>query len=132
MHGIDGLHLINRFDAPVLSDLFECLFTKGTRMINEYIRYRIPVDRADSFIKDYQAAGSALQASPHCHGYRLTRCEEAPDQFILHIRWDSLEGHLNGFRTSPEFRTFFSSVRSYVNNIEEMQHYHDTPVLWSR
>jgi quinol monooxygenase YgiN len=43
--------------------------------------------------------------------------------YIVRIEWDSAEGHLAGFRTSPEFRSFFAAVRPYVANIEEMHHY---------
>ena len=37
--------------------------------------------------------------------------------------WDSEEGHLKGFRSSPEFKLFFASVQPYVKDIEEMRHY---------
>jgi hypothetical protein len=33
------------------------------------------------------------------------------------------EGHLQGFRTSPEFASFFAAVKPFVDRIEEMRHY---------
>jgi hypothetical protein len=30
---------------------------------------------------------------------------------------------MQGFHGSPEFHSFFSAVRPYVDNIEEMRHY---------
>ena len=41
----------------------------------------------------------------------------------MRIEWDSAEGHLAGFRTSHEFRTFFQAVRPFVGHIEEMHPY---------
>lgn len=101
-------------------------------MINEYIRYKIDTGRAEAFVQAYQKAGESLQASKHCEGYELSQCVEAPDHFILNIRWDSEQGHMQGFRSSPEFRTFFQAIQPYVKDIEEMRHYRRTPVLWDR
>jgi quinol monooxygenase YgiN len=101
-------------------------------MINEYIRYRIDLPRAADFLRAYDGAAESLRASPHCLGYELSRCTEAPEHFILKICWDSADGHLKGFRSSPEFRAFFQEVRPYVNDIEEMRHYELTPLQWSR
>jgi quinol monooxygenase YgiN len=102
-------------------------------MINEYIRYRIAdPDRAAAFVKAYEEAGESLRASPHCLGYELSRCTEAPEDFILLIRWDSAEGHLEGFRKSAEFRTFFQAIRPFVGDIQEMRHYERTSFRWSR
>jgi quinol monooxygenase YgiN len=92
-------------------------------VIVEYIRYAISVDRAAAFERDYATATAALAASANCLSYELTRCVEEPEHYILRIEWDSLDGHLKGFRQSPEFRTFFQAIRPYVGDIVEMRHY---------
>jgi quinol monooxygenase YgiN len=92
-------------------------------MIVEYIRYQIPEEEAGSFEDAYQSAGASLQASPHCERYEVARCTEDPAAYTVRIEWDSAEGHLQGFRGSPEFRSFFAAVRPYVERIEEMRHY---------
>jgi len=97
-------------------------------MVIEYVRYRIPADQADQFVAAYATAGAALRKSSHCLGYELSRCTEEPTSFILRIEWDSVEGHMDGFRKSPAFREFFASVRPFVGNLEEMRHYERTAV----
>lgn len=97
-------------------------------MIVEYIRYTIPADRRGAFERAYADAQPVLDASPHCLGYELSRCAEDASQYVLRIEWDSAEGHMQGFRKSPEFRTFFAAVRPFVNDIQEMRHYELTPV----
>ena len=97
-------------------------------MIVEYVRYSIPADRREAFEGGYGEAQAALAASPHCLGYELARCAEDPTQYILRIEWDSAEGHMQGFRRSPEFRSFFAAVRPFVNDIAEMRHYERTAV----
>jgi hypothetical protein len=39
---------------------------------------------------------------------------------------DSEDGHLSGFRQSPEFRRFFEAVGPFVHDIQEMRHYEIT------
>jgi quinol monooxygenase YgiN len=92
-------------------------------MIVEYIRYQIPEDEARSFEDAYGSAAASLEASPHCERYEVARCTEEPTAYTVRIEWDSAEGHMQGFRGSPEFRSFFAAVRPYLDRIEEMRHY---------
>jgi len=90
-------------------------------MIVEYIRYEVAPERAE-----------ALIASQHCLGYELSRASEAPATFVLRILWDSAAGHLEGFRKSAEFRSFFAAIGPFLKEIVEMRHYEATSVAWSR
>jgi quinol monooxygenase YgiN len=95
-------------------------------MIVEYIRYTIDDGRTEAFEQGYRDASEALEASEHCERYEVSRCTEDPTQHVVRIEWDSEEGHLSGFRKSPEFRRFFEAVRPFVDDIEEMRHYRVT------
>jgi quinol monooxygenase YgiN len=101
-------------------------------MIVEYIRYTIEPSRAQELLGAYEVASKSLEESPHCLGYELTQCTEARESFILRIEWDSEEGHLKGFRTSAQFRPFFTAVQPFVKEIVEMRHYERTQLTWSR
>lgn len=95
-------------------------------MVVEYIRYSVGDPRAEAFEQAYREAGDSLAASEHCQRYEVSRCSEDPTQHVVRIEWDSEEGHLSGFRQSPEFRSFFDAVGPFVNDIEEMRHYNVT------
>ena len=95
-------------------------------MVVEYIRYEIA--DAEPFLAAYETARAALDASSHCLAYELARCEEEPKSFILRIEWDSTEGHLQGFRKSPSFASFFAAVRPFFDDIREMRHYAPTAI----
>ena len=108
-------------------------------MIVEYIRYKLTKHATDSheetfasFEAAYKVASSSLDASPHCLGYELTRCVEEQDRYVLRIEWDSVDGHLMGFRRAPEFAPFLEAIKPYIDQIEEMQHYMLTPVAKSK
>lgn len=95
-------------------------------MVIEYIRYTIAESEAQAFEEAYRRAAAALEVSEHCRRYELSRCSEDPDQHIVRIEWDSAEGHLTGFRQSPEFGDFFREVGPFVDDVKEMQHYEVT------
>ncbi len=97
-------------------------------MVVEYIRYKIEKERQSEFVSAYERAQEALQDSSNCLGYELTHCTEEPERYILRIEWDSIDGHLKGFRGSSEFQRFLVDVRPFINDIEEMQHYELTDV----
>jgi quinol monooxygenase YgiN len=101
-------------------------------MVVEYVRYQMPPGTSDALVEAYQVAGKSLQESPHCLGFELSRCVENPNALILRILWDSVEGHLEGFRTAPEFARFYGAIKAFVHNIDEMRHYEPTQVGWSR
>src|SRR4051812_1092725 len=101
-------------------------------MIIEYVRYTLEPGRAAEFISAYAEAARSLEQSSHCFGYELSQCSEAPESFILRLTWDSLEGHMKGFRGSPEFATFFQAIKPFVKNIDEMRHYEVTRLAWQR
>ena len=91
--------------------------------------YRIENEKEKfEFENAYKKAASSLNSSPHCLRYELSHCVEKPENYILRIEWDSVEGHMKGYRTSEEFQPFFASVRPFLNQIEEMNHYEVTDI----
>ena len=74
-------------------------------VIPEIFRYRISLEQAEAFVLAYAEAGQSLQQSPHCKGYELLRSRKDPELFLLIIRWDSPEGHLQGFRQSAQSKS---------------------------
>jgi quinol monooxygenase YgiN len=92
-------------------------------MIVEYIRYKIDPTRSDEFEDAYRRAGELLDASPHCLRWEAARCVDEPDKQIVRIEWDSADGHLRGFRRSPDFKPFLEATQPFYKDIEEMTHY---------
>ncbi|MEJ7838241.1 MAG: antibiotic biosynthesis monooxygenase [Thermomicrobiales bacterium] len=97
-------------------------------MIVEYIRYTIDSNRIESFLNDYASVAETLAASPHALAWELTYAVDDRTQFILRIEWDSSDGHIQGVRKSAEFRNFFSHIRPYGNDIQEMRHHGHTQI----
>ena len=98
-------------------------------MTTEYIRYKVTEEQRQNFIDSYKDASKELDASEFCIAYELLECEEEAGQFILRIEWTSTQEHLEGFRKSQMFPSFFAKVKPYFNNIQEMRHYKVTEVV---
>lgn len=98
-------------------------------MIVEYIRYSLAAERQSAFEAAYMQAQEFLATSQHCLSWELAQCVEESASYILRIEWDSQEGHMQGFRQSPEFRTFFAAIRPFLGDIKEMRHYEATAVV---
>jgi heme-degrading monooxygenase HmoA len=97
-------------------------------VIVEYLRYTVPAGREDEFVEAYRQAAAALEQSPHSLAYEVAQCIDEPTTFVVRLEWDSPEGHLEGFRRSPQFGTFFQPVRPFVQSVQEMRHYRVTRV----
>ncbi|KYF91166.1 globin [Sorangium cellulosum] len=92
-------------------------------MIIEYIRYTIPAEQEQAFLSAYRDAAAELRGSEHCLGHEISRCVEEPTSYVVRILWDSMEGHLQGFRRSAAFPSFFAKVKPFFDRIQEMRHY---------
>ena len=101
-------------------------------MTPEVIRYKIPAAQAEAFEKAYHQAEPILQNSKHCLGYRLLQGVEEPENWILILEWDSIEGHEQGFRKEPAFSEFFNLVKPFFQQIQEMKHYEEKTMNWRR
>ena len=97
-------------------------------MVVEYIRYRVPAARHREFEDAYAKAQAALEDSPQCLAYEVSHGIEEPENYVVRIEWDSVEGHEQGFRQSADFGAFFAAVKPFFEQIEEMRHYELTSI----
>ena len=89
----------------------------------EIIRYTVPENERQAFEVAYTKAGEFLKASAYCKGFEMIHGTDEPQHYIIRIHWTSVEDHLQKFRSSEEFKSFFNLVKPFYNYIEEMKHY---------
>ena len=46
-----------------------------------------------------------------------------PETYVVRMEWDSVEGHEQGFSQELRLGEFFSAVKPFFDDIEEMRHY---------
>lgn len=86
----------------------------------EYVRYRIPADRADDFVASWRAAFPSVCDVPGHESVELRRGVEDPSEFVARVTWTSIEDHLR-FREAPEFPAFKAHFSDFT--IESIRHY---------
>ena len=92
-------------------------------MIVEYVRYDLPAGQRAAFEAAYGRVGGLLEASPHCLGWEIRRGIEDPGQYVIRIEWDSVDGHMLGFRESEPFQAFYKELSAFADFRLQMSHF---------
>lgn len=105
------------------SNISNSISNMSNKMIVEYLRYTVPEEQHDSFVDAYKTAAVPLMKSPYAKSFEMCECAEDPTKFLLRIEWTSADDHMQGFRKSDEFKEFFTHIKPYLKQIDEMRHY---------
>ena len=70
----------------------------------EVATLNVRAGQAAAFEAAFAQAQRLIAAIPGYRGHELQRCIEHDQQYVLLVRWDSLEAHTVGFRQSPDYQ----------------------------
>ena len=56
--------------------------------------------------------------------HELQRCIENDHQYILLVKWETLEDHTLGFRNSHEYQEWKALLHHYYDPFPTVEHYH--------
>jgi heme-degrading monooxygenase HmoA len=56
-------------------------------------------------------------------GYRVDRCIESAERYIMQIWWDSIDDHMVGYRQGPLSPAFRALIESFLAQTPVMQHF---------
>lgn len=56
-------------------------------------------------------------------GYKVNKCIESPERYVLQIFWDSLEDHTVGFREGPLFAQWRAIVGPFFAGPPLVEHF---------
>jgi len=92
-------------------------------MILEIATIHIQPGQETAFERAFAKARLILaQAKGHIQ-HELMRSHETPSQYVLLVRWEQLEDHTVGFRTSPLFVEWRRFLQEYFQTPPEVGHY---------
>ncbi len=57
-----------------------------------------------------------------CHGVELHKTIEAPNRYVLKVRWDTVEDHMVHFRESDDFQEWRKLVGPFFAGSPDMYH----------
>ena len=77
--------------------------------------------------RDFEAAFAEarplIEATPGFEGLELQRCIENPDQYLLLVRWATLEAHTEGFRGSDRYPRWRDLLHHFYDPFPTVEHY---------
>ncbi len=92
-------------------------------MILELLSFRVRPGGQGALERDWIALRRLLMNNPHCLSVLLQRCLEEPARYMARIEWDSVAGHMESFRGSPDYREFLRVFEPHVEGDAEMVHF---------
>jgi quinol monooxygenase YgiN len=79
-------------------------------MIFETARITIDPDQAEAFEEAVSSCQPLFRSAKGCHGMALEREIENPSHYLLRVVWESVEDHMDGFRSSDAFQSWRKAV----------------------
>lgn len=92
-------------------------------MILEVAILYVKEGQEKDFEKDFAIAGQYISAIKGYVKHSLRKCLEENNKYILLVDWLTLEDHIIGFRTSPEYLEWKSLLHHYYNPFPIVEHY---------
>jgi heme-degrading monooxygenase HmoA len=70
-----------------------------------------------------QATETVLPKAKGVHGFKVNRCIETPERYVLQIFWETLEDHTVGFRQGPLFAEWRSFIGPFFASPPNVEHF---------
>ena len=92
-------------------------------MILEAVILHIKAGESNAFEKAFTQAVPLVQSIDGYISHELQRCLEQQDQYLLLIRWQTLQAHTQGFRLSPQYKKWKALLHHFYEPFPEVLHY---------
>jgi heme-degrading monooxygenase HmoA len=93
-------------------------------MILEIADIRIQPGRQAEFEEAItRALRTVASRAKGMQGYKVNKCIETPERFVLQIFWDTLEDHTVGFRESPLFGEWRAIIGPFFAQPPHVEHF---------
>ncbi len=92
-------------------------------MVLEVAPLRIRSGQGSAFEAAFSVAQAIIASMPGYQSHELQRCLEHPGEYLLLVRWDSLEAHEVGFRRSPQYQDWKALLHHFYDPFPTVLHY---------
>ena len=92
-------------------------------MILEVAVLNVKAGQAEQFEANFAEAQTIIASMSGYVSHELQRCIEIPNQYILLVRWQTLEDHTEGFRGSEEYQRWKSLLHDFYDPFPSVEHY---------
>ncbi len=92
-------------------------------MILEVAILDVRPGQEESFQQDFHRAQRLIQSMEGYCSHELQRSIERRSRFLLLVRWETFEDHVEGFRNSPEYQEWKTLLHHYYDPFPDVEHY---------
>lgn len=92
-------------------------------MILEVATLNVVPHLTAEFEAAFAQAQRIISAMPGYVSHELGRCTETPNQYILLVRWQTLEDHEVGFRQSSQYQQWKQLLHHFYDPFPTVLHY---------
>ena len=92
-------------------------------MILEVAILNVREGMTDDFEAAFKQVSPIIASMRGYFSHELQRCLEAPNRYILLVRWETLEDHIIGFRQSAEYQEWKRLLHHFYDPFPTVEHY---------
>ncbi|MDQ6904496.1 MAG: antibiotic biosynthesis monooxygenase [Bacteroidota bacterium] len=92
-------------------------------MITEIVSLFIKDNENDFFEESFAEAGQIIAGMNGYLKHELQKCIEVPNKYILLVEWNSIEDHVNGFRTHKKYEEWKNLLHHFYEPFPTVEHY---------
>lgn len=92
-------------------------------MILEAAQIQVKAGEEAAFEDAMRRAAPVIASAAGYLSHEVQRCIETPGRYLLLVRWETLEAHTVGFRSSPAFAEWRAIIGSYFASAPLVEHY---------
>ena len=89
----------------------------------ELVRLTVRPGQEAQFEAAFRQAQRIIASMPGYLGHELQRCVERPGEYLLLVRWASLQAHEVGFRKSPQYHEWKRLLHHFYDPFPTVEHY---------
>ncbi len=92
-------------------------------MILEVAILNVIPEKTSAFEAAFEKAGEFISSTNGYLGHQLQRNLEVPNRYILLVRWEKLEDHTIGFRSSSAYEDWKKLLHHFYSPFPKVDHY---------
>ena len=95
-------------------------------MIVEQALLQVKAGQSEQFVAAMHKAKPLIAAQPGFQSIEVRPSVDRPDQFLLLVRWESVEAHRDGFRKSPEYAQWRALLHDFYDPMPSVTYFGET------
>lgn len=94
-------------------------------MILEVVVAKVKQGQGAAYEDAFRQASPLIASIPGYVSHELQRCVETADQYVLLVRWETLEAHTVDFRQSAQYQEWKRLLHHFYDPFPVVEHYEE-------